>query len=316
MKSKHQSLLKVIILISTIIGCDVFETAYVRVQTEKQKGITYVTWWHGRFSEPDSDISLNYLAATGANWISLVVTHYQENYSTTEIFPTEATPTDEDLNHVITLAHNLGLGVMLKPHIDLDNDSDHWRGQIGDGFNDFKWSEWFASYELFIGRYAQFAQDHNVDLFCIGTELSRTQIQESRWRETIFLVRSKYDGPITYAANHGGEEKITWWDALDFIGVDAYYRITKENDPTVDDLIDGWKPHVESLKDVSTTWQKPVIITELGYRSRNGANQQGWGGPEENTIDMQELADAYEAAFLSLYNQPWLAGIYWWNLRV
>lgn len=37
-------------------------------------------------------------------------------------------------------------------------------------------------------------------------------------------MRAVYTGEITSSANWGGEESgKSWWDAVDYIGVDAYY---------------------------------------------------------------------------------------------
>ena len=37
-------------------------------------------------------------------------------------------------------------------------------------------------------------------------------------------MREVYDGKLISATNYGGEEVSTqYWDALDYIGVDAYY---------------------------------------------------------------------------------------------
>ena len=89
-----------------------------------QKGISYATWWSGGYVKPGTDYSLELLSSTGANWISLIVTGYQANYLSTAIDRSSAhTPTDAELIHVIQQAHSLGLKVMLKPHVDLLDES-------------------------------------------------------------------------------------------------------------------------------------------------------------------------------------------------
>ncbi len=103
----------------------------VRAQSPKQKGVSYVAWQPEEYSWPDSDLALAELRATGADWISLIVTQYQDNASSTVIAPTASTPTDADLIHAMARAHSLGLRVMLKPHVDLSSDDAHWRGEIG-----------------------------------------------------------------------------------------------------------------------------------------------------------------------------------------
>lgn len=282
--------------------------------SSKQKGMSYSAWWRGLYSHPDSDLSLKNIAATGVNWISLVVTCYQETISSTEIFPTVQTATDEDLIHAIDKAHDLGLRVMLKPHLDLRSDPSRWRGQIGTAFlSEAQWAAWFSSYRKFIEHYALLAQATGAEQFCAGTELIGTSHRAGDWRKVIAGVRASYSGPLVYAANHSGEEtSITWWDAVDLIGVDTYYSLADKNNPTVQELKLSWAPHVTTLAQLSTTWQKPVIITEMGYRSIDGACRHPWDWQISGKVDVEEQADAYQAAFERLYTQPWLAGIFWW----
>lgn len=290
------------------------ETAQAQSQTQKQKGISYPTWWSGQYSYPDADpdLALANLADTGANWISLIVPQYQDNISSTLIYSTTATPTDADLIRVITQAHNLDLKVMLKPHVDLASDPTHWRGQIGQSFTETEWIAWFTSYQGFINHYAQLAQTYGVDQFSVGTELSASQSRATNWRAVITGVRSYYSGPLTYAANHGDETNITWWDAVDYIGVDAYYPLTSKSDPTVAELKAAWQPHVSTLNTLASTWNKSIIFTEIGYRSQDGTNQHPWNWQIGGTVDLQEQADTYQAVFESVFNQPWFAGMYWW----
>ena len=288
-----------------------FAQAYNQIQ--KQKGFSYATWWSGEYSSPDADLAVANLANTGTDWISLIVTQYQDDITSTTIYTTTATPTDADLIHAITYAHSLGMKVMLKPHVDLANDPSHWRGEIGQGFGSLQWTSWFNSYIAFINHYAQLAQANNVEQFCIGTELSTTEPRATSWRAVSTSVRNIYSGPITYAANWGSESSLTWWDALDFIGVDAYYPLTGKNDPTVAELDTGWLPYVTTLTNLATTLNKPIIFTEIGYRSQDGANKHPWDWQVGGTLDFQEQADAYQAAFESVFNQPWFAGFYWWS---
>lgn len=67
------------------------------------------------------------------------------------------------------------------------------------------------------------------------------------WRELIGNLRQVYNGKLTSSANWGwlnatgGEEtNKTWWNAVDYIGIDAYYNITDLPDPTVEQLMAAW----------------------------------------------------------------------------
>jgi len=292
------------------------ETAQAQSQTEKQRGISFPARWTGEYAYPDAnpDLALENLADTGANWIALIVSQYQDNISSTVIYPDDdATLTDTNLIHVITQAHSRGLSVMLKPHVDLAHDPTHWRGQIGEGITETGWfTAWFASYQDFINHYADLAQKYGVDQFCVGTELSALQSRKSNWQAVITGVSGIYTGLLTYAANHGTETKVTWWDAVDYIGVDAYYSLTIKSDPTITELLEAWQPHVLTLAVLASTWNKPIIFTEIGYRSLDGANQRPYDGQITGTVDLQEQVDTYQAAFMSVFTQPWFAGMYWW----
>lgn len=285
----------------------------ILAQSSKQSGISFAAWWPGFYSHPDADLALANLADTGADWIALIVTQYQDDIASTAIYPTAATPADVDLIHVIAEAHRLGLKVMLKPHVDLANDPDpnQWRGMIGEGFSEAEWNAWFSSYQNFINHYAGLAQTYGADQFCVGTELSASQGRDSDWRAVIANVRGIYTGPLTYAANHDATD-VPWWDAVDLIGVDAYYKLTDKNTPTIAELEAAWEPHVEQLAVLAATWNKPIIFTEIGYRSLDGANRYPWDWQIQGTVDLQEQADAYQAVFESVFDQPWFGGMYWW----
>ncbi|MCS7261582.1 MAG: hypothetical protein NZ765_12540, partial [Anaerolineae bacterium] len=284
-----------------------------------QKGISYAAWWSGVYRTLGAEVALQRLHATGANWIALIVTGHQDGIAATTIDRAHpSTPTDEDLIHAITLAHRLGLKVMLKPHVDLFNEvpGGPWRGDIGRAFTtEAQWAAWFASYKAFINHYAALAQAYKVEQFCIGTELLGTTHRADDWRAVAAEVRAIYQGPIVYAALKEGEEtSITWWDAVDYIGVDGYYPLNTDPNvrPTVEQLEAAWEGPKVILAGLSRKYNRPIILTEIGYRSRHGCTMKPWDSWETSQLDMEEQANAYEAAFRQLFNQPWLAGMFWW----
>ncbi len=283
--------------------------------TQWQKGISFAAWWRDLYSSPAADQALEELAATGATWISLIVTCYQETVSSTQIqcLTDSRTPTDADLIHAIQQAKSLGLKVMLKPHVDLNNDPTHWRGDINFGSDEAAWSAWFASYQNFIVHYAQLAQAHGVDQFCVGTELQGTTHREIQWRQIIAAVRAVYSGPLVYAANPPSEyTTIQFWDALDLIGVDAYFPLTNKTDPTLEELIAGWQAPLAQLEALSQQWGKPVVFTEVGYRSVDGANMAPWDWSSPGPVDLQEQADCYQALVTVVQNRSWIQGFFIW----
>ena len=284
-----------------------------------QKGVSYAAWWSGHYSAPGADLSLQQLQSTGANWIALIVTGHQQSYTSAVIDRAhESTPTDADLIQAIEMAHSMGLKVMLKPHVDLFDEvlGGHWRGDIGTGFTtEAQWSAWFTAYRAFINHYANLAQTYGADQFCIGTELLGTTHRAGDWRAIVAGVRAIYDGPIVYAALKEGEDvSITWWDAVDYIGVDGYYILNTDTSihPTVEELEAAWAGPKATLANLSATWDKPILLTEIGYRSHHGCTSHPWDWWTDAEVDPEEQANAYEATFRQVYNEPWLGGMFWW----
>jgi hypothetical protein len=296
------------------------------------KGITFGAWKSfdekrfGLYTPPGADQSLRNLAATGANWISLIVSGGQETIASTTIFRTQPrTATDSELKHMIELAHSLGMRVMLRPGIGLSNDPTHWPGLIGTAFtSEDQWQQWFASYRDFINYYAIFAQEAGADMLCIGWEFGGTTHREADWRRVIQEVREMFKGLITYSSlcfqpsfPHGEDARIVWWDAVDYIGVDVWYSLTNKNDPTVEELKKAWteKGYVALLESLSSKFNKPIIFTEIGYPSYDGANTLPGALQPVAPVDLQEQADCYQAALEVFWGKPWLGGMFWFQWR-
>lgn len=284
-----------------------------------QKGIVYASWLPDEYASTASDRTLaQAIKPLGVNWISVVVTCYQDNISATQIQckPETLTPTDADLAHIIQDAHRSGLRVMLKPHIDLCEKSMHWRGEIGFGTDETAWQAWFKSYTDFISHYAILAQQHDVDYLIVGTELVKTTPRSKDWRNIIKTVRKLYSGPLTYSAHHSDEEfMIDWWDELDAIGIDAYYPLANNAHPTVAQITAAWQPIVARLGQLSEKYARPVILTEIGYESLAGTNRTPWQ-TKGNTLAFQEQADCYHAVFEAFSGKTWWHGVFWWVWEV
>ena len=284
---------------------------------ERQDGISFAAWWYDLFDGEPPQESMANLADTGAGWVGIVPTWYQANAATTRIGPTDNSVTDDGVVHMIQTAHDLGLSVMVKPHVDLSDDATEWRGSIGTHWQGqpAKWDRWFRSYRHFIFHFAVLAEANGVEQLSVGCELLGTTGRAKRWRKVVAGVRERFSGTLTYAANWGGEEVgLRWWDAVDLIGVDAYYPLTGENDPTLQELEEGWATPIETLADLSAAWDdKPIVLTEVGYRSVDGANRRPWAWTNDPPLDLQEQADCYEALFGTVWDEAWLAGFFIWD---
>jgi hypothetical protein len=275
---------------------------------------------------PQVDASLKKLAATGANWISVIVNGSQESYASTKITRDQyRTASDEALRHLVDDAHSLGIRVILDPALfNLSHEPGRSWIEIGTTFTtEAQWQEWFASYREFINRYATFAQEAGVDLLFVGSELPNTTHREEDWRRVVKEVRERYQGPIAYDSVFWGSpvpeyQRIKWWDAVDYITVDCWYSLTNKNDPTVAELKEGLSRtgYLDCLDRISSKFNKPIIISEIGYYALDGTNKQPSNYRISTTVDLQEQADCYQAAFEVLWGKPWLKGMFWYQYYV
>jgi hypothetical protein len=269
-----------------------------------QRGMNYVSW-PPDFDSNASNASLAALKATSTGWVGIDVFWYQDNISSTSIFPTSNSPSNESVATAILRCHELGMKVFLKPMVDpLDG---NWRGEIPATI------AWFASYGKFIDGWASFSQANSVDLLCIGCEFNGNDQDAVNWASIVSGVRQLYTGPITYAANWNEYQSISWWGLLDYMGIDAYFPLTKVADPTVEQLMAGWSPWVANIQAWQAFVGKPVLFTEIGYRSIQGTNENPGDYVTVSPVDLQEQANCYNATFQEFYNKNWFYGFYWWN---
>ena len=291
-----------------------------------QKGVN-LTLWSQEVNINHLAASLDNLKALGANSVSVNVWWFQDDIHSDVIQAdfTRYTASDDSVRTVIAAIHERGMAAILKPMVDLRNDPTHWRGNI---VGDEGWFTGPSGYEAFMGHWADIAKETSAEMLVVGTELVNTTSEEARWRAVVSDVRSRYDGQLVYAANHGGSdaatsESIGWWDAIDFIGLDAYYPLTSKTTPTVGELQAAWQDRATMIGNwhgsLPPEDQKPILFTEVGYRSWDGANKAPWDGADKGSanVDQQEQADCYEALLSQLWGiEPWLEGLYWWNWEV
>lgn len=111
----------------------------------------------------------------------------------------------------------------------------------------------------------------------------RRRAYERRWRRLIRRVRQVYSGPLTYAANFDQVQQVGFWDALDAIGVNAYYGLGLwglEGEALEEKLEESWRRVAGELGALAQragreagigSHHLPVVIAELGWTAKAGA---------------------------------------------
>ena len=129
---------------------------------------------------------------------------------------------DAEIELVVRRAHLLGMKVMLKPH---------HRPREPDLASEASRQACFRKHGDGIERLGRLAARIHVDLFCVGYEMGKAFAYDAECREVIRRARRVYAGPMTACPSQGEQfEGITFWDALDYIGVDNYYPLPDSND--------------------------------------------------------------------------------------
>ncbi len=96
----------------------------------------------------------------------------------------------------------------------------------------------------------------------------RARFLDKRWRELIAMSRVKYSGQLTYAANFDNYHLVSFWDQLDFIGINAYFKLRDINQEPSEALFsESWANILNTITRFKReqNLDKPVLFTELGY---------------------------------------------------
>ncbi len=283
------------------------------------KGFTY--GWRcrrGMYRTEKAVRSRELLYDLGINWMCLAFSVTQKSFSSTEIlFDYRYTVTDKDITAAIRHAHDKGVKVCLKPVINCADGM--WRAFIDFPDSDMMgkdryWDQWFESYEAFLCHYAELAQDTGCEMFCIGCEMSGTERKEEHWRRLIKKIRTIYSGPVVYNTNHGREDEVGWFDAVDYIGISAYFKVAKVPGDTRENMLAAWKKVGGHMEALSERYGKQIIFAEIGCRSARGCAMMPWDFTHvEFERSEEEQADFYDSCLEAFHQEPWFAGAFWWD---
>jgi len=214
--------------------------------------------------------------------------------------------------NMIQYGRENNLKIMLKPHVWVSKQG--WPGDFQLS-NEQDWQTWEKDYERYILDYARLADSMQVEIFCIGTEYRIAVKERSQfWRQLIEKVRDIYAGKITYAANWDNYDNVVFWDALDFIGINAYWALSENKTPSTPALIEAWQPVKIQLKTLAKVVNRPILFTEFGYQSVDYTASGHWNLDLKSlNANLQGQANAYQAIFDVFWPEPWCAGGFLWK---
>lgn len=263
------------------------------------------------WGSPQMAESLQELQTLGVKWISIHPYAGVRSDGTIRFRPTAETGY---LARAVDLVSSAGMKLFWKPHLAYWG-SFQWRGAIDFGDDQQAWRRFFDGYRGFIVDQARFAEGSGVELLSVGVEYEKTTRFETEWRQIIAAVREVYTGKITYAANWDSLAAVPFWDAVDLIGVHAYFPLSDQLSPDRDELWQAWEGPLEQLETLSREHKgKPVLFAEIGYSRSPEAALKPWVPENRDTPAVRALRqDLIDVALRRIETTPFVAGMFWWK---
>ena len=97
--------------------------------------------------------------------------------------------------------------------------------------------------------------------------------------------------------------------------------LVDKEDPPLEEIRAGWKKPIRELAAFSAKHDKPILFTEVGYKSTKDSGIEPWTWPERRMdsnsrsqiYSAETQANLYQALFLEVWDEPWLAGFHFWK---
>lgn len=251
-----------------------------------------------------------------SNYVALMPYSYIRNIATPKIeFNTNREWFGETENGLLQYAQEfqkVHVKIMVKPHLWLRRG-----GFTGDlqPTTEENWLLLEKSYKDYILTYAKAAENLKAEILCIGTELEEfVKNRPNYWLNLIKEIRKIYKGKLTYAANWDEYKRITFWNQLDFIGIDAYFPLSDKKSPTIAEYEMGWQKHKEEIKRIQQKFKKPILFTEFGYRSIDFNGKEPWQANRiKGNVNLQAQSNALQAIHNQFWKEEWFAGGFIWK---
>src|SRR6185312_15569821 len=134
------------------------------------------------------------------------------------------------------------------------------------------------------------------------------------WAAAVAALRRVFHGALMYSGNWDHYRDVAVYDLVDIVGLCAYFALVEPGAPaTVDDLTRGWRDMRVELERFFAG--RPIVFTELGYRSIHGSSASPWDEGSAGTVDLDEQRRCY-AAFRRVWKSAppdRFGGVYYWN---
>jgi hypothetical protein len=294
------------------------------------RGISYFSFRTGAFGDQTQYPVLDYIQASRANWVQLTtmffwdpnrrVIHERDGWTDIAALPV-----------AISRIKQRGLKTALYVFVRTDDN---------DGFavrppNDI--DEFFRYYSNLVLGHADIAEREGVELLVIANEMNSISgpAYRERWVQLISQVRQRYRGRVTYNAVPNAfiqnvtiadvANLVSFWDQLDVLGFSVYPQLSTSAVPTREEVERGWTQSLynnsnllRNLKRWHEVTGKPIVFTEIGYTSADGAAiTPGLPRGNQGTPNFALQAMLFDVMFAQVQAEggSWLEGMFLWTLN-
>ncbi len=290
----------------------------------------------------------DYLRKQNVNWVGVSPVWHLRSRADDTVFPAPAgglnkgalqSWSDDDLRRFIRRLRCQGFHVYLALAVFSDSvDGQYHRYEYWPTEN-FK-----QSYTEYVLHYARMAEEENVELLGIGTEMDTAiHVSQAEWlKELLRQVRAVYKGAVTYdqhysAVQHEGRtfsepDPQYWWQLagvpsdiwtldFDYIGLSVYDIAARAGAPNdVADLTSRLQAFFEQVEAAHRKYGKPVLFLEFGQPNLDPALL---GKPDTETFMKAPVQAGYQlqtdffTSFFSIADKyDWLQGGFIWEYWV
>lgn len=113
---------------------------------------------------------------------------------------------------------------------------------------------------------------------------------------------------------------VKFWDKLDYIGVQAYFPLVSNENPSLNQIEEGWKQHIPSLETIAQKYNRKILFTEMGYKSCTNSAIKPWEWIDNekmssHTVSLKTQENCYKAFFKVIWDKDWFGGVHLWKHR-
>jgi hypothetical protein len=218
-------------------------------------------------------------------------------------FPQDS-PTPAELGIVVDIAHAANLNVFLRPLLAQHNLAPKWRGNIEPRHK----GRWFRSYTQTLLPYAEMANQHHVEHFAVGTELSSLN-GNPHWMRVVGNLQHAYpDGDLVMAYLSSAPGPVVPHTSY---GADPY--VSLRNSSTRVSNHSNWRQLQRALLQLMPQGPLPlgeIVWDEVGISASRGALWAPWRYDFPSSKFDADIQAKWFKMACNIFRKKHLAGVY------